>query len=142
MQRQAGIYIHIPFCERKCTYCNFNTTDYFEELAARYINAANREIANWGEHYTQECGARARVDTIFFGGGTPSIVTAEQLEELVVSCRAAFDVQRDAEVTIEINPSSFFREKVDGWLKAGINRASVGVQSFLDHELDSVRVTP
>jgi oxygen-independent coproporphyrinogen III oxidase len=141
VHRQAGIYIHIPFCERKCTYCNFNTTDYFEELAGRYIRAASREIAYWGEHKAKEAGVRAQVDTIFFGGGTPSIVAAEQLEELVLSCRAAFDVECDAEVTIEINPASFFREKVDGWLKAGINRASVGVQSFLDRELVSLSRT-
>jgi putative oxygen-independent coproporphyrinogen III oxidase len=141
VQRQAGIYIHIPFCERKCTYCNFNTTDYFEELAGRYISASSHEIAYWGEDYSKQSGARARVDTIFFGGGTPSIVDARQLEELVRSCRAAFDVERDAEITIEINPASFSRKKVDGWLKAGISRASVGVQSFIDRELVSLSRT-
>ena len=142
MHRQAGIYIHIPFCERKCTYCNFNTTDYFEELAGRYIQAASREIAYWGgERQAEQTCARARVDTIFFGGGTPSIVAAEQLEELVRSCRAAFDVERGAEVTIEINPASFSKNMVDGWLNAGINRASVGVQSFLDRELVSLSRT-
>jgi oxygen-independent coproporphyrinogen-3 oxidase len=141
VHRQSGIYIHIPFCERKCTYCNFNTTDYFEELAGRYVRAASREIAYWGEHHARKAGARAQADTIFFGGGTPSMVAGEQLEELVLSCRAAFDVERDAEVTIEINPASFSKEKVDGWLKAGINRASVGVQSFLDRELVSLSRT-
>lgn len=86
-------------------------------------------------------GTRAPVDTIFFGGGTPSIVESGQLEELVLSCRAAFDVNADAEVTIEINPSSFLSKKVDGWLKAGINRASVGVQTFLDTELAALSRT-
>lgn len=141
MQRQAGIYVHIPFCERKCTYCNFNTTDYFEGLAGRYIGAVSREITYWGEHLAEQPGDRSPVDTIFFGGGTPSIVAAHQLEEIVLSCKAAFDVKRDAEVTIEINPALFSRTKVDGWLKAGINRASVGVQSFLDRELVSLSRT-
>lgn len=135
MQRQAGIYIHIPFCERKCTYCNFTTTDYFEELARRYIRAASREIAYWGEQLSGEAADRAQVDTIFFGGGTPSMVDARQLEELVLSCSAGFEVKDGAEITIEINPASFSREKVNGWLEAGVNRVSVGVQSFIDREL-------
>jgi oxygen-independent coproporphyrinogen III oxidase len=141
VQRQAGIYIHIPFCERKCTYCNFNTTDFFEGLARRYIGAVSLELAYWGQHLAEQLGRRASVDTIFFGGGTPSIVEAQQLDELVSSCRAAFDVASDAEVTIEINPASFSKTKVDNWLKAGINRASVGVQSFLDRELVSLSRT-
>ncbi|MEK6287893.1 MAG: radical SAM family heme chaperone HemW [Acidobacteriota bacterium] len=141
VQRRAGIYIHIPFCERKCTYCNFNTTDFFEVLARRYISAVSRELGYWGERLTEQLGDRAAVDTIYFGGGTPSIVDAAQLAELVRSCRAAFDVDRDAEVTIEINPASLSRTKADGWLKAGINRASVGVQSFLDSELVSLSRT-
>ncbi|MEK6321341.1 MAG: radical SAM family heme chaperone HemW [Acidobacteriota bacterium] len=141
MLRRAGIYIHIPFCARKCTYCDFNTTDFFEELAGRYISAVSREIAYWGEHLAEQAGDRASVDTIYFGGGTPSIVAAQQLDELVRSCRAAFVVERDAEITIEINPSALSRTKVDGWLKAGINRASVGVQSFLNRELVSLSRT-
>lgn len=135
MQRRAGIYIHIPFCERKCTYCNFNTTDFFEDLAGRYIDAVTREITYWGENLIQGSGERASVDTIYFGGGTPSIVDADQLARLIVTCRAAFDVSRDCEVTIEVNPATFSTKKVDQWLIAGINRASVGVQSFIDEEL-------
>ena len=135
MNRQAGIYIHIPFCARKCTYCAFNTTDYFEDLAARYIDAVRREIHAWGERLAESNQHRIIVDTIYFGGGTPSIVEAAQLASLIAACRAAFDVATDAEVTIEINPSSFTRQKIDGWLAGGINRASVGVQSFIDEEL-------
>ncbi len=134
MQQRAGIYVHIPFCERKCTYCNFNTTDFFDDLAARYIDAVSREIAFWGS-------TGAQVDTIYFGGGTPSIVEVEQLATLIESCRRAFDVAADSEVTIEINPATFSRDKVDRWLSAGINRASVGVQSFIDRELVSLSRT-
>lgn len=146
--RQAGIYIHIPFCERKCTYCNFNTTDFFEGLAARYVDAVKEEIIWWGrrleEQKTVSAGTaanRIEVDTIYFGGGTPSIVEAEQLASLVEACRAAFEVNRDAEVTIEINPSTLNRPKLEAWLGGGINRASVGVQSFINRELVSLSRT-
>ena len=148
--KTAGIYIHIPFCERKCTYCNFNTTGFFEDLAARYIAALKREIAFRGrrlveanriEGNCESIPGRIPIDTIYFGGGTPSIVEAGQLGALIDSCRAAFDVASDAEITIEINPATFSREKIDGWLASGINRASVGVQSFIDEELGALSRT-
>ena len=135
MNERAGIYIHIPFCERKCTYCNFNTTDFFEDLADHYVDAVSREAAYWGERLPR------KVDTIYFGGGTPSIVEARHLSTLVRSCRDAFDVAADSEITVEINPGTFSREKIDEWLDAGINRASVGVQSFIDRELVSLSRT-
>ena len=134
MQRLAGIYIHIPFCERKCTYCNFNTTDFFEELAARYVDAVTREISYWGENLTWQPDG-CRVDTIYFGGGTPSIVDGGHLAKLVEACRASFDLSKNSEITIEVNPATLSRGRIDQWLNAGINRASVGVQSFIDHEL-------
>ena len=92
-------------------------------------------------------GARLReintspVDTIYFGGGTPSIVEAEQLARIIESCREAFDVAPTAEVTIEINPATLSRKKIAAWLDCGINRASVGVQSFIDRELISLSRT-
>jgi oxygen-independent coproporphyrinogen-3 oxidase len=141
VNQRAGIYIHIPFCERKCTYCNFNTTDFSGELAARYIPAVVREIAYWGEFLAGTDTGNVEVDSIFIGGGTPSIVESLQLARLVTACRESFDVDADSEVTIEINPASFSRAKVDGWLSSGINRASVGVQSFIDRELVSLSRT-
>jgi oxygen-independent coproporphyrinogen III oxidase len=167
----AGIYIHIPFCERKCTYCNFNTTDFFNELADRYIQAVVQEVNYWGQklkgdgsiieplHRESNTILLAQdsrteglaqgsassqglaVDTIFFGGGTPSIVEAEQLEEIINACRRNFAVADDAEITIEINPATLAPEKLAGWRKAGINRASVGAQSFIDDELVSLSRT-
>jgi len=134
VQSPAGIYIHIPFCERKCTYCNFNTTDFFEPLAERYIRAVSIEISHWGECLAK-CGGETQIDTIYFGGGTPSIVDAHQLSSLIQACKGAFKISHNPEVTIEINPGSFSKAKIDGWLTAGINRASVGVQSFIDREL-------
>jgi oxygen-independent coproporphyrinogen-3 oxidase len=135
VEHGAGIYIHIPFCRRKCTYCNFNTTDFFPDLAESYTAAVASEIAWRGARLAETLGRPAHVDTIFFGGGTPSIVEAGQLARLVDACRRSFDVARGAEVTIEINPATLSRRKLEGWLGAGINRASLGVQSFIDGEL-------
>ena len=141
MRKPVGIYIHIPFCERKCTYCNFNTTDFFEELAARYIDSVSKEIAYWGRQLAPASSDRAPVDTIYFGGGTPSIIDARQLSRLIVACRLAFDVAHNCEVTIEINPATLSKAKLAEWLGAGINRASVGVQSFIDDELAALSRT-
>lgn len=148
MQKRAGIYIHIPFCERKCAYCNFNTTDFFDDLAARYVDAVSREINWWGEHLAanqiSESESQKRlldVDTIYFGGGTPSIIEAEQIARLVTACRDWFAVLPSAEITIEINPATFDKKKLEGWLRAGITRASVGAQSFIDRELQSLNRT-
>lgn len=140
MNNSAGIYIHIPFCERKCVYCNFNTTDFFEDLASRYIEAVKREIAHWGRRLIEDRqpdqpNDRLTVDTIFFGGGTPSMVEAAHLASLIASCRQYFRVTPDAEITIEINPATFSPRRLEEWRASGINRASVGVQSFIDKEL-------
>jgi oxygen-independent coproporphyrinogen-3 oxidase len=137
--KAAGIYIHIPFCERKCTYCNFNTTDFFDDLAARYAEAVAREIACSGERLFDR--SPVTVDTIYFGGGTPSIVEPDHLASLIRASRRAFDVVDKAEITIEINPATFTREKIEAWVAAGINRASVGAQSFIDRELSSLSRT-
>jgi oxygen-independent coproporphyrinogen III oxidase len=171
VNKTAGIYIHIPFCERKCTYCNFNTTDFFSDLAQRYVQAVIQEVAYWGQNLCRKKSSigsdaladhtkvpdrlnpvevredgranpeRLSVDTIFFGGGTPSIVEAEQLGDIIEACRSGFDVANDAEITIEINPATLSHKKLQGWRKAGINRASVGVQSFIDRELVSLSRT-
>jgi oxygen-independent coproporphyrinogen-3 oxidase len=136
VEKTAGIYIHIPFCERKCTYCNFNTTDFAADLAERYIYAVVKEVAFWGTR-----AARPPVDTIYFGGGTPSIVEADQLARLIEGCRESFDVASYAEITIEINPATLSKSKLEAWRAAGINRASVGAQSFLDRELAALSRT-
>src|SRR5689334_11212246 len=92
--KQAGIYIHIPFCERKCTYCNFNTTDFDSALSESYVQAVAAEIAATGERLSQ-AGKKASADTIYFGGGTPSIITARQIETLVLACVDSFSLEPD-----------------------------------------------
>src|ERR1700704_3523096 len=94
----AGIYIHIPFCRSRCSYCDFATGMYESTLAARYVNAVEKEIREWSEVENT-----AAVDTIYFGGGTPSLLSPQQVEQILNAVRDRFDVRRDAEVTIEIN---------------------------------------
>ena len=104
-------------------------------MAVQYIDAVAHEIHYWGQELAELPGEPVRLDSIYFGGGTPSIVDSNQLALLCEACKTAFEVADNSEITIEINPASFSRPKVDGWLNAGINRASVGVQSFIDREL-------
>jgi len=136
-----GIYIHIPFCERKCTYCSFNTTDYLESISERYSKAVCKEIAYWRDYLGAESESDIEVDSIYLGGGTPSIIPAAQLATVLECCYQNFNVLPSAEVTIEINPGTFSIDKPNSWLAAGINRASVGVQSFIDRELAALSRT-
>jgi oxygen-independent coproporphyrinogen-3 oxidase len=128
-----GVYIHIPFCRTKCTYCAFVSGDFDESLAARYLPALEREIV--------EAGARdghPSIDSVFFGGGTPSLIPEQDLVRVLDAVRSAFDVSTDAEITVEMNPGTLTPAKLDAYRRAGINRASVGVQSFDDAELLSI----
>lgn len=122
-----GIYLHIPFCASICGYCNFNRGLLDDALKRRYVAALAQEI--------QRSGDGSRVDSIFFGGGTPSLLDAKEVSRLLSACRTAFDVASDAEVTLEMNPESCSEAYVSALLDAGITRISVGVQSFDDREL-------
>lgn len=128
-----GVYVHVPFCRTKCTYCAFVSGDYDEALAARYLPALEREIRLAGAS-----DGRPHVDTIFFGGGTPSLLPAAELAGLVSALCEAFDVAPDAEITVEMNPGTLTPAKLDVYREAGVTRASVGVQSFDDDELRSI----
>lgn len=123
-----GLYLHVPFCSALCGYCNFNRGLFNAALKTRYVEAVRREIASAGD------GARA--DSIFFGGGTPSLLEAVEVEALIGACRGVFDVADDAEITLEANPETLTLERLEGFRAAGVNRLSVGVQSFHDRELD------
>lgn len=122
-----GLYLHVPFCSAICNYCNFNRGLFDGELKRQYVAALEEEIARAGD------GRPA--DTIYFGGGTPSLLEPFEIARLVERCRASFDVSGDAEVTMEANPESVSVERLDGYRRAGVNRLSFGVQSFDDQEL-------
>ena len=123
-----GLYIHVPFCSAICNYCNFNRGLFDAALKARYVDALVAEIARAG-------GPREPADTIFFGGGTPSLLEPDEIARLLAACAAAFDLSPDREVTLEANPESATLDRLAAYRSAGVNRVSFGVQSFRDDEL-------
>ena len=122
-----GLYVHVPFCSAICNYCNFNRGLFDAALKATYVDAVIAEIAGRAD------GAPA--DTLFFGGGTPSLLDPSDVAAIVERCRASFDLAPDAEVTLEANPESVTSASLSGFRAAGVNRLSFGVQSFRDDEL-------
>ncbi len=120
-----GLYLHVPFCSHVCPYCDFNTYGGQEALIPRYVAALEREIGSRGA----ELGER-RAETIFFGGGTPSLLPAAAIGRLVSACRVAFDLAPDAEVTLEANPTSVDERYFTALLEGGVNRLSLGVQTL------------
>ena len=122
-----GLYLHIPFCSAICNYCNFNRGLFKSELRDRYVAALEREIIAEGRGEP--------VDTIFFGGGTPSLLEPPEIGRLIRACRDSFGVTADAETTLETNPETSTLERMSGFRDAGVNRVSFGVQSFRDPEL-------
>jgi oxygen-independent coproporphyrinogen III oxidase len=124
-----GLYLHIPFCSAICSYCNFNRGLFDEALKAEYVDALVREIATSGGDQ------RPPADTIFFGGGTPSLLDPAEVARLVDACRARFDMPATAEVTLETNPETATQARLEQFRAAGVNRISFGVQSFRDAEL-------
>jgi len=128
--KPAGIYIHIPFCRSRCSYCDFATGMYTSALAERYVLNLAKEIKSFSEVETTEI-----VDTIFFGGGTPSLLSPAQVEMVLNAVRERFTVSTGAEVTIEINPGTASMETLSAYRQLGVNRASFGAQTFDDNEL-------
>ena len=127
---RAGIYIHIPFCKSRCSYCDFATGLYQTELAERYVQALIVDLQT-----TRVDELLRGVDTIYFGGGTPSMLSPNQLERILASVRSRFQIDPEAEVTIEINPGSVTKTKLKQFRGLGINRASFGAQTFNDADL-------
>ncbi len=146
-----GLYIHIPFCGSICSYCNFNRGLFEPALKDRYVRAVEREIQAVGEcvargrhpvtgralrdHPGSATAVKEAADTIYFGGGTPSLLSAGDIRSLVNAARAAFAVADDAEITLEANPETVTSETMAACRQAGVTRVSIGVQSFRDDEL-------
>ena len=128
----TSVYIHIPFCKHRCAYCDFNTYAGQENSIPDYVNALIREIEFVGQ---RSAGLPITVHTVFFGGGTPSLLSAPQFDSILRALRSAFSLTADAEISIEANPGTISPEKLDGIRKAGINRISFGVQSANTEEL-------
>ena len=141
--RKLGIYVQVPFCQTKCTYCNFHTGVVAKERFAPYVEAVCKEIGGDGE-FLRAAGVRwgsgeneetkYMVDTTYFGGGTPSLLDADHLKRILEAVRQAFSSGFE-EVTLEADPETIQTDKAAAWVGAGINRVSFGVQSFSDKEL-------
>jgi oxygen-independent coproporphyrinogen-3 oxidase len=134
-----GLYVHVPFCSAICNYCNFNRGLFDAELKRRYVDALVQEIERASEAALTGCattGAPAVVaDTIYFGGGTPSLLEADEIARIIAACESSFDVAADREVTLEANPESITEARLRQFRDAGVNRLSIGVQSFREDEL-------
>lgn len=130
---KAGVYLHIPFCRSRCSYCDF-ATDVFKnvETVERYVAALCREISNFR---IQIPASADRVETIYFGGGTPSLLSPPQLEKILDSIYKKFSVEKNIELTMEMNPATVTLETLKEYRNLGVNRASFGAQTFDDREL-------
>ena len=126
----AGVYIHIPFCKSRCSYCDFATDVYKNnEVVERYVSALCSEIQNSKFKIQNLC------DTIYFGGGTPSLLTPKQLEKILNTIGDKFDFKENVEFTLEMNPGTVSLQQLRGFRSLGVNRASFGVQTFDDRAL-------
>ena len=153
-----GLYVHVPFCSAICNYCNFNRGLFDADLKTRYVDALVAEIQQAGltasaraTAVKKACATRDGVcdetcvaqpfraavaaDTIFFGGGTPSLLEPDEIARIIAACDASFDIAADREVTLEANPETVTEARLAAFRSAGINRLSFGVQSFRDEEL-------
>ena len=134
MSKRVGIYIHVPFCLRKCHYCDFcSFVGVGEGVRRAYATALCEELRAYRPY-----AAGYEVDTVYFGGGTPSLLAAEDMARVLGAIREVFSVREDAEITAEVNPKTADRELLSRWRELGICRLSIGVQSFDDGELSAL----
>ena len=133
----ASLYIHIPFCEHKCIYCDFysitpsDSREKRHPLIGQFLSALETEI----QLRAEDSRFRETFETIFFGGGTPSLLHPSEIEKILNLLASRFSIQTDAEITLETNPGTVDREKFSALRSAGINRISIGIQSFYDEDL-------
>ncbi|HYM13402.1 MAG TPA: radical SAM family heme chaperone HemW, partial [Bryobacterales bacterium] len=125
MQPFTHLYVHIPFCRHKCGYCDFNAYARMDSLMPEYVSAVERELLSALEHHRF-----GDLETVYLGGGTPSLLPPEQVARLLAFIRTRFNVAPDAEITLEANPASTDGPRIEAWLEGGVNRLSLGVQGF------------
>ena len=130
MKKDLGLYIHIPFCVKKCEYCDFLSWSAGEEEREQYVNALLSEIESY-----KEFAKGYRVSTVFIGGGTPSVLLPKQMERILQKVYEVFDLEKRPEITIEVNPGTVDEEKLQCYKENKINRLSIGLQSVKDDKL-------
>lgn len=127
----AGIYIHIPFCKQKCTYCDFHFSTTFSAYREKMIHAIVEELKSRVNYLGKQT-----ISTLYFGGGTPSLLTKEELKLIVKTVYQNYRVEPEIEFTLEANPDDITLEQLFEWKSIGVNRLSIGLQSFLQEDLD------
>jgi oxygen-independent coproporphyrinogen-3 oxidase len=130
VRKSIGLYIHIPFCEKKCFYCDFYSVEN-QSRRNEFVSSLIKEIELSSTNRTEHCKA----DTIFFGGGTPSLLSPAEIDSILKALQNHFAISSDAEFTMECNPGTVSLESLSGYQQLGVNRLSFGVQSFFDDEL-------
>lgn len=133
MKEELGIYVHIPFCKQKCYYCDFVSFADKEKKVEQYMNALKQEIID-----NKEKVNKYKITTIYIGGGTPSYIDSKQIVAILKMLQANYPVEKDAEITIEINPGTITKEKLVDYKNVGINRLSIGLQSTNDMLLKDI----
>ena len=128
--KESALYIHIPFCDHKCIYCDFYSIITSDNISS-FLQSLKKEIKYYAENYS----SNRIITSIFFGGGTPSLMQPEYLEEIISSIAENYTVSTEAEITMETNPGTVDKDKLQKFRSSGINRISIGVQSFNDDEL-------
>jgi len=134
-----GLYISVPFCRTKCTYCNFASDVFSKAVFQRYIDRVSEDVEKAASTAEQMGGNLVRtVDSIYLGGGTPTVLEIKQLEQLFVTVSQNFMVEPGAEITVECAPGTLSQSMIEGLVRCGVNRVSLGVQSFVDQEAAAV----
>ena len=131
MKKQLSIYIHIPFCKSKCHYCNFVSMVAGQEKIDAYIDMLKKEIVLRAKEFSPT----HEIVSVYIGGGTPSSLPEQKIQDVLHTIYTNFNVTNNAEITIEINPATIDKNKVDEYLRSGINRFSIGLQSASPHLL-------
>lgn len=142
MEKEIGLYVHIPFCKQKCYYCDFVSFARQEQMEEKYVNALKKEI----EKYALENKVMSKhniepefiIKTIYIGGGTPSYINEKYIVEIINTIRQNFKVKEEAEITIEVNPGTVNLKKLATYKKCGINRLSIGLQAVQDTLLKKI----
>ena len=126
----AGIYLHIPFCKQKCSYCDFHFSTTFDEYRSKMVDCICLELKNRTKYLENHT-----IETIYFGGGTPSLLSQVELKQILKTIKAEFPLQHNVEITLEANPDDITQENLAIWQVEGINRLSIGIQSFRASDL-------
>lgn len=127
----AGVYIHIPFCVKQCSYCDFHFSTTYAPYRERMLKALEKELLLRSGQYTGKV-----LETIYFGGGTPSLLSGGEIGKLLQAIERSYATANEKEITLECNPDDCSDENLRAWREAGVNRLSIGIQSFTDHQLD------